>query len=112
MKRVTFFSILALHFLAGLTLYETKETPTTRTLPPEDTLLKSATYDNAQFAIYALGGEAAVDRKIYKVAGYGHLNALGDTEIVDTVNWRDYIAIGQSGVTRYSFGDKRGAFTK
>lgn len=113
MKSITFSALLALHFLLGWTLYDNKETSNTtetRELPLEDRLLKATAYEGAQFAIYALGGEAAVNGKIYNVAGYGYLNALGETEIVDTVNWKDYITIGQNGVTRYSFNGKNGIF--
>lgn len=109
--KVTFL-IISFHVFVSAAFWkygtETKaETSKTKTeLPPEDRLLKAAIYDNSQFAIYERGGEAMVGGEVHSIAGYGYLNALMETEIVDTVNWTDYIVIGQNGVTRFRIGNR------
>lgn len=75
--------------------------------PAQDILLKSAHFENAQFAIYRSGAEAVVDGTAYTIAGDGYLNALLETEIVETPTG-NYIAISDLGVVRFDFGTTSG----
>ena len=61
---------IALHLILAAALYSATTNPE-YTAPPQDVLLKAATFDNAQFAIYKAGAECVIDGKPYKIEGDG-----------------------------------------
>lgn len=105
-----FFTIITIFSAFALTP-NTKPAPekTEYEMPPQDVLLKSASFDNAQFAIYQSGAEAVINGMAYTIEGDGYLNALRETEIVESPTGR-YIVIADNGVVRFDFGTTSGVF--
>lgn len=103
--KVLFFTIMAV--FTAFALAPNKPNSTTKNeLPPQDILLKSAQYDQSFFAIYQQGAEAIIEGKAYRIEGDGYLNALHQTEIVDSAG--NYVVIDTMGVTRFQFENRSG----
>lgn len=100
----TFIKITFLVF--GVFALSPNQEPPTPALAPEDSLLASAHFENAQFAVYAYGAEAMLDGQFCKVRGYSYLNAFGGVECVDSAG--NYISIDTLGNVRYGLENRSG----
>lgn len=105
-----FFTIITIFSAFALTP-NTKPAPekTEYETPECNVLLKLVTLKNGHFAIYKNGADAYLNGVYYTIEGDGYLNALRETEIVESPTGR-YIVIADNGVVRFDFGTTSGVF--